>query len=1198
MGYFITDHNISTGPVGSKASSIGGSSIDKSTINLSSVEQSTGEINKSSEMTTLNLGDIFGEGAKAATTEAQKVVKENVNIENTTTSSSEVTSENLTNETTKTDTINQTTGEINKDTSLDSNTNIPGNHTTGSTANTGGSSFSATSGSGGGGGGSWSSPSSSSTKSSSKSGGLTGITTGIAGRGGGVSATGAKVAGKTMQSSRPVITTGNIDATGARMTSLPLTENESNHLWDAFKNTGAHIGKHFTGFIRERINVKVSQLATCSVIGTSILSALGNILEAIIIDGLFGYAIAGALDLLGADDAANDLRKFAAVDHVEKINKKLYEETDLGKYINQKSLIKYDSKIAKGITTFAEVTIVIAAAAAVEVFTGGTATPLIIGTFAGLGFLKGSGEAAESAYQNAIYNGETDLTLGLLDNLKIIGRGGLEAMSWAFNAKAGAGIGQMIDAAKVSSWSEVATIVKNDFISEKNLNMMFSKGNVIMNFIGAGFQASPQIMKVVEKAKSGELTAGDVALLTFEIIGYFGLNTVSDGMRNVTSGFISPKKAKMLADNLLSGKKGASFTKYLTEYNDSSIQRIINNLAGEDIYINIQKLESGDIIKIVNMMNDTQKADFAVRASFDLIKIDGSKLTLDDLSKYGDDMQKQIFNQIVYRVINKNDNLSTDDLRKICDEDLFKKIDMKAYETKVSNLYDEGMEVARVNYNAFFKNFREHAELHTKLVRDYAVELAQKAGFSEEEIEMIKYSAECHDLGMKGGVFKPSVKDLKKIGLSEEQATEFLEKYNKKYLTLDPEGLQKTIKETLGEGATFKINEFNLALTVRKNHPLNSAVIILEEQTVPDGIDPQISALLAMTHSKSTSGISSFDDKEMWYECVDKLEEVMNDCGKGDLIDGDSLRKLIDSEDEFVKLKDAALCIRDGDAMAKLALTKDGNLLMQTGEYVILDVEKTRLSLDETPETKYTITESRLQELRQEIIDKAKKEGKELTENQINQSMSKKVKEEYESLESKNIIDNVYNKDGTRKKGPDGNYVDIDIDLSKRIHAGEMNIDFSSNYAKNGSDRIYDGTAKIKDATVNPISTMEAVEERAGEVVTYTNCKERTYEIELSIPEDSELGKWYQKRMDSFRTEKLDELTKTSQARLTNRLNKFLPEKISINGNDNVERTIEELLNKYPELSDKIIKELSSYSDYVESITDFLSKNNFRIKWV
>ncbi len=515
MGFFITDHNISTGPVGSKASTIGGASIDRSTVNLSTVEQSTGEISKSSEMTTLDLADIFGEAPKAATTEAKKVVEENVNLEQINTNSSEVSAEKLTEEATKTENINQTTGEINKETSLEGTTTVEGNKTSsGNTGGTGGGNFSVSGGAGGSGGGSWGSSSGGNTggKVSSKVGGLQGVTTGIAGRGGGANATGAKVSGKTMQSSRPVITTGNIDRSGARMTSLPFTEEEAGIVWDSMKNTGARIAGRITGFIREKINLK-SFAATAAIVVSSVVFKLLQMIE-VLVDGV-DYYVAALEDLVGLEEDAQRRREGIAVDNAGDLEKKLYEETALGKAINEASIIKYDGLVAKGIKKFTGT--IVKMAAVLGLGPGGAAA---------IGFFVGTGEAAQSAYSNALANGNTDLDLGILGNAGIVLSGGLGALEWYSYKGPAEGLGNIIEGLSEAGGREyVLSEIGKQFFSKETIE--YIKDNWKKNAFKSFLQSTGDIGKIISKYMNGEkVTAKDYDELLQGFIINFGINSI------------------------------------------------------------------------------------------------------------------------------------------------------------------------------------------------------------------------------------------------------------------------------------------------------------------------------------------------------------------------------------------------------------------------------------------------------------------------------------------------------------------------------------------------------------------------------------------------------------------------------------------------------------------------------------------------
>ena len=106
--------------------------------------------------------------------------------------------------------------------------------------------------------------------------------------------------------------------------------------------------------------------------------------------------ISGILHIVGNDAAAKSVEEwgmdYIAVDQVAEANKMFYEGTTIGKFINNNSYMKYDSKTAQGIQTVTEKVTFVAAATALTVASGGAAA-------AGMGAVYGMGESAESHYQ-------------------------------------------------------------------------------------------------------------------------------------------------------------------------------------------------------------------------------------------------------------------------------------------------------------------------------------------------------------------------------------------------------------------------------------------------------------------------------------------------------------------------------------------------------------------------------------------------------------------------------------------------------------------------------------------------------------------------------------------------------------------------------------------------------------------------------
>ena len=117
--------------------------------------------------------------------------------------------------------------------------------------------------------------------------------------------------------------------------------------------------------------------------------------------------------------------------------------------------------------------------------------------------------------------------------------------------------------------------------------------------------------------------------------------------------------------------------------------------------------------------------------------------------------------------------------------------------------------------------------------------------------------------------------------------------------------------------------------------------------------------------------------------------------------------------------------------------------------------------------------------------------------------------------EIKAIKDKLYFTDG---KEP----IEVTNNFSKKIHAGEGNLTFGSHF---------DGTsytARIMPVEANefPNSTFDAIDERLGEIITYTNCTQRKVEIVLpAAAKDTALGKFYKDALEKLKSKQLASIT-------------------------------------------------------------------------
>lgn len=393
---------------------------------------------------------------------------------------------------------------------------------------------------------------------------------------------------------------------------------------------------------------------------------------------------------------------------------------------------------------------------------------------------------------------------------------------------------------------------------------------------------------------------------------------------------------------------------------------------------------------------------------------------------------------------------------------------------KLANFFAEATTAAMTKYNGFFRAFREHTIYHTLAVAEYVQTKGQTLNVNLKETA---YAALCHDLGMKGGLKENedgsfSLIDEGLVRVRNQDGTY-------KFCKLGDDGVPRNL--------TFK-ETYDLALATRKAHPVNSAITILTNpDLIPADVDIDKVAVLALSHSKSTSGLKHYSNKSEWLGCVDKLEKALaahnNYYQSNYQFDGQKIRNMItDTEEDkdtrdFRQLRDEALLLRDADAMSD-AVFIGGKLLMQDG----------------------TLSE----------VSRKNPRG-----NDYNREIMPGFAEE---LIDEGITDTIYREDGTI------DHFDITDDSqskSVKVHVGERkNVKFDSKY----DGEKYYAEASLIDPNFSPNCTWGAIVERLGEVVTYDHVKDRLFVIKLPkevLGEDGNgtvLSKWYESRVKDYNT--------------------------------------------------------------------------------
>jgi len=882
--------------------------------------------------------------------------------------------------------------------------------------------------------------------------------------------------------------------------------------------------------------------------------------------GLFGAKEAEKDIIDWGKQADKDVKEFIAVDWVGEANKWFYEKTEVGRYINEKSMMKYDSEAAKKIMNISEKAAEIAAATALTIFTGGAAT------FA-VGALVGLGKSAESTYQQ---NG-TDTTL--LQEGMIALSGGVTGLSWYATGKLGKGFIEIGKTASTLGGKEVVHQLVKEVVSKNFWKKALKEGltgwNGVGNYAASAMMTGEKVLPYIRGDKP--FTAEAAWDLAKSYVWALGLNVAEDALRGYVTNFkmsddnaiklaekiLDPDDAAKLSDytnlsdesvrkltDLLSGEELADQLKGLDDKNvqrvlgflddtqkiglgatlgaglssgDTDMSKIlalgddvitgsaVSKIQGDDLLKTIRQLDDDGAAKMVSLLDDAQKADLGLDIG---VKVLDGDMDLNDLAKLGDqtvissalgaysgeemaskllaidetnatkiagcldEAQKVELGLTIGTKIEAGE-LNLNDLVKINDQKVIesavkgmtteelahhildigdgaKTADRVRTTTRVmmslekeerlALIFEQEKQLANGRFVSTFTSYREHAELHTRAVQRYAEKLGKNiSDLTEDELAEISLASYFHDLGMAGGVYKD--KDL---------------------------GWMETLK---GGKA-------------RSNHPLNSAIAVIQYDLAPEGTDPERIALLAMSHSKSTSGIKHMSDPDEWRSCVDKLDEALQySRGEGmDPVAKARLYQLIEDPDEFAKLQKQAMCIRDGDAMSEIITNDLGDTIMQTGRTVHIEVEPLP-SADVTPPV-YTIPDSNVDA---SFIGADK--------------ISDTIVETGEPIESR---------------------------MSKIIHAGEDNVRFDSTIDNSGT--IYHATSTIVDPLKSPEANIYAINERIGEVITYDNLSGRGYTIKIPVDGDTKLAGWYTDAVDTIK----DGLTGSKGSTFTDNLKGIL----------------------------------------------------------
>lgn len=291
----------------------------------------------------------------------------------------------------------------------------------------------------------------------------------------------------------------------SKLSKLPTLKEYSANLYTKINSASAVVGtaeklgwsenKDFADNLSDSIEIIGSSAV---VVATSVKSGMAG-LEEDIVDGalwLGTAAVTGTATLFGEEEWANNaqdtMMDVISYDVVGEANKALYEKTSLGRKINEKSILKYDSEVAQNIQSVSTKATEVAAATALTVATGGVAAPVAALIVGGTGFLVGAGDKAQEDFSKDNRN--------FWENSKEIAiSGGIKAVEFYSEGQMGAGAINAVGAIKSAGgvknlFSSIKTVLANGEGSlftkdafKNGIKATFKDPDTYMDSLGAAF---------------------------------------------------------------------------------------------------------------------------------------------------------------------------------------------------------------------------------------------------------------------------------------------------------------------------------------------------------------------------------------------------------------------------------------------------------------------------------------------------------------------------------------------------------------------------------------------------------------------------------------------------------------------------------------------------------------------------------------
>ena len=292
--------------------------------------------------------------------------------------------------------------------------------------------------------------------------------------------------------------------------------------------------------------------ATIAVAVTSVISGGFRIGEGIM-DGLIWCVgtvtslLVGLFDKETSENIQKNIMNFISYDVVGEVNKEFYENTSIGKTINDYSSLKYDSKVANDIQNVSEKVFEVALATIVTVATGGTAAPIAASILLGTGFLYGAGQKAEEKYKESrdFYAEAGNIVIsGLIKSIEFYSEGqmGAGALKAVRAVKSSGGVINFIKGIKTVLTNGDSKLFTKDILKQ-GIKTTFKDVDTYIDSAGAAFNNISYDENGFHIDWSGlaKETACNFALNSvFSIVGNIFEARMASGMKNIEIGLKSP----------------------------------------------------------------------------------------------------------------------------------------------------------------------------------------------------------------------------------------------------------------------------------------------------------------------------------------------------------------------------------------------------------------------------------------------------------------------------------------------------------------------------------------------------------------------------------------------------------------------------------------------------------------------------------